>query len=184
VACEFSGKVRDAFAAQGHYAVSCDLIDSWQPKGYHIKDDVRRHLEWGWDMMVAFPPCTYLARSGSRFWWNTQEMESALDFVDCLMQAPIPRICIENPIGAISTYIKKPTQIIQPWQFGHGEVKRTCLWLKNLPKLKPTDIVDGRYPKSHNMSDNWYRAAVRSITYDGIADAMAAQWSSLPTSSA
>jgi hypothetical protein len=176
VACEFSGKVRDAFAAQGHYAVSCDLVASWQPKGYHIQDDVRRHLSWGWDMMVAFPPCTYLARSGSRFHWDSPEMEEALDFVDCLMQAPIPRIAIENPIGAISTYIKKPTQIVQPWQFGHGEVKRTCLWLKNLPKLKPTNIVDGRYARSHNMSDSWYRAAVRSITYDGIAQAMAAQW--------
>jgi len=167
--------VRDAFLAKGHDAISCDIIDSWAP-GPHIKDDVLNHLNESWDMMIAFPPCTYLARSGSRFWWNTQEMENALDFVDSLMQAPIARIAVENPIGAISTYIKKPTQIIQPWQFGHGEIKRTCLWLKGLPKLKPTNIVEGRHPRSHNMSDTWYRAAVRSITYDGIAQAMADQW--------
>jgi len=175
VACEFSGKVRDAFLAKGHDAWSCDIVDTWSP-GPHLKGDVVGYLSEGWDLMVAFPPCTYLALSGRKYWWDSQEMEEALDFVDLLMQAPIRSIAIENPIGAISTYIKKPTQIINPWQFGHGEVKRTCLWLKNLPKLRPTNIVEGRHPKSHNMSDTWYRAAVRSITYDGIAQAMANQW--------
>ena len=176
VACEFSGKVRDAFLAKGHDAVSCDLDDTWSP-GPHLKGDVLGYLSQGWDMMIAFPPCTYLALSGRKFWKERGlEQDEALDFVDSLMQAPIKQIAIENPIGAISTYIKKPTQIIQPWQFGHGEIKRTCLWLKNLPKLRPTNIVEGRHPRSHNMSDTWYRAAVRSITYDGIASAMAEQW--------
>jgi len=176
VACEFSGKVRDAFLAKGHDAISCDIQDSWSP-GPHIKDDVLHHLNDGWDMMVAFPPCTHLARSGSRFWWNTPEMEDALEFVDSLMQAHIPRIAIENPVGAISTYIRKPTQIIQPWEYGHGECKSTCLWLKQLPKLKPTNIVEGRSKRSqHNSPDRWYRSLLRSITYDGIALAMADQW--------
>lgn len=177
VACEVSGKVRNAFLAQGHTAVSCDLVDSWTP-GPHIKDDVLNHLKDGWDMMVAFPPCTYLARSGSRHWWNTEEMGEALDFVNILMQAPISKIAIENPIGAISTYIKKPTQIVQPWMFGHGECKATCLWLKNLPRLKPTNVVEGRIERIHNLSQSWYRPILASITYDGIAEAMAAQWGS------
>jgi hypothetical protein len=175
VACEFSGRVRDAFIAKGHDAVSCDLEKSWSP-GPHILGNVLDHLNDGWDLMIAHPPCTYLARSGSRWYWNSQEMEEALDFVDKLMRANIPKVCIENPIGAISTYIKRPTQIVQPWQFGHGETKATCLWLHKLPRLVPTDIVAGRRHKNHNLPDHPLRGAYRSITYKGIAQAMADQW--------
>lgn len=175
VACEFSGRVRDAFIAKGHNAVSCDIEDSWAP-GPHIKDDVLKHLNDGWDLMIAHPPCTYLARSGSRWYRNCPEMDEALEFVDTLMQARIPHIAIENPIGAISVYIRKPTQIVQPWQFGHGETKATCLWLRKLPKLVPTNVVEGRRPANHNHSDHPLRSAIRSLTYEGIARAMADQW--------
>lgn len=175
VACEFSGVVRDAFIAKGHDAVSCDLEKSWAP-GPHILGDVLEYLEDGWDMMVAHPPCTFLARSGSRWYYNSLGMEEALDFVQKLLDARIPRIAIENPIGAISTYIRKPTQIIQPWQFGHGETKATCLWLRKLPRLVPTNIVAGRKRKSHALPDHPLRDTYRSITYKGIAAAMADQW--------
>lgn len=176
VACEFSGTVRDAFLLKGHDAVSCDLIPSERP-GPHIQEDVMKHLNEGWDLMIAHPPCTHLAVSGARWFKNKQkEQAEALDFVKALMAANIPKIAIENPISIISTKIKKPDQIIQPWQFGHGETKATCLWLENLPKLQPTDIVSGRTPRVHRESPGPERSKNRSRTYSGIARAMATQW--------
>lgn len=177
VACESSGKVRDAFIAKGHHAVSCDLLPSEQP-GPHIQEDVMLHLEDGWDMMIAFPPCTHLAVSGARWFRNKQvEQEDAFHFFMRLLDTSILKICIENPIGMMSTWYRKPDQIIQPWMFGHGETKATCLWLRNLPKLVPTNIVEGREHKIHRMAPGPDRAKNRSRTYQGIADAMAQQWS-------
>ena len=177
IACEFSGIVREAFCMLGHNAWSCDLLESEIP-GQHIQDDVLQHIVEGWDMMIAHPPCTYLAVSGAR-WWKHRQAEQllALDLVRALMDAPISRIAIENPISIISTRIQKPTQIIQPWQFGHGEIKATCLWLYNLPRLRPTNIVEGRTPRVHYMSPGPERWRERSRTLSGIANAMAAQWS-------
>lgn len=177
VACEFSGIVRDAFRALGHDAWSCDLLPTERP-GPHYQEDVREVIaDMQWDLMIAHPPCTHLAVSGAR-WWKDKlfEQGEALDFVRFLMDAPIPRIAIENPVSKISTAIRKPDQIIQPWQFGHGETKATCLWLKGLPKLVPTDIVDGREARIHKMPPSADRWKERSRTYQGIADAMAAQW--------
>ncbi len=177
VACEYSGTVRDAFIARGHDAWSCDLLPTERP-GPHYQEDVREIIaDMQWDLMIAHPPCTHLAVSGAR-WWKDKlfEQGEALDFVRFLMDAPIPRIAIENPISKISTAIRKPDQIIQPWQFGHGETKATCLWLKGLPKLVPTDIVDGREARIHKMPPSKDRWKERSRTYQGIADAMAAQW--------
>lgn len=177
VACEFSGVVRDAFRAKGADAYSCDLLPSDRDNKYHIQDDVSNHLRAGWDLMIAHPPCTYLARSGAR-WWAGRSLEQAraLDFVSTLLTAPIPHIALENPIGRISTKVRKPDQIIQPWMFGHGETKATCLWLKNLPTLIPTNIVEGRKPYVHYMSPSEDRWKKRSVTYQGIAEAMADQW--------
>lgn len=176
VACEFSGIVRDAFIKAGHEAVSCDLLPSETP-GMHILGDVRDILDFGWDIMIAHPPCTYLAASGARWWSGRQwEQAEAIEFVRLLMNAPIERIAIENPIGKLSSVIRKPDQIIQPWMFGHGETKATCLWLKNLPKLCPTDIVDGRADRIHRMPPGPERWRERSRTYPGIAEAMADQW--------
>lgn len=176
VACEFSGVVRDAFIAAGHDAVSCDLLDTEQP-GPHYKGDVRDLLDNGFDLMIAHPPCTHLAVSGARWFKDKiQEQIAALDFVRVLMAAPIDLICIENPISIISSRIRKPDQIIQPWQFGHGETKSTCLWLRNLPLLQPSDIVDGREAKIHHMAPGPNRWKDRSRTYPGIALAMAQQW--------
>jgi len=176
VACEFSGIVRDAFIAAGHDAMSCDLLPSERP-GPHRQGDIRDFLEWGWDLMVAHPPCTHLAVSGARWFAEKRiEQEDALDFVRDLLEAPIPRIALENPVSVISSRIRKPDQIIQPWQFGHGEVKATCLWLKNLPRLVPTQIVDGRTPRVHHASPGPDRWRERSRTLPGIAAAMAAQW--------
>lgn len=176
VACEFSGRVRDAFAALGHTAVSCDLLPSETP-GDHYIGDVRDILSQHWDMMVAHPPCTYLASSGARWWGGRQqEQADAIAFFMDLVNAPIPRICIENPIGRMSVCYRKPDQIIQPWQFGHGETKATCLWLKGLSPLRPTDIVTGRYPAVHRMAPSVDRWRNRSRTYPGIAFAMAQQW--------
>lgn len=179
IACEFSGIVRDAFTRRGHDAVSCDLIPSETP-GNHYQGDVMDIINDGWDMMIAFPPCTYLASSGARWWKDRkQEQSDALEFVRRLLNAPIERIALENPIGRISTRIRRPDQIIQPWQYGHGETKATCLWLKNLPLLRPTFIVDGRLPRVH-WASGWMpaeeRRKYRSRTYPGIADAMAEQW--------
>jgi len=176
IACEFSGTVRDAFKERWHYAQSCDLLPSEKP-GEHYQGDVRDILSDGWDLMIAHPPCTHLAVSGARwFKFKQQEQQEALEFVMELMEAPIPKICIENPISIISTRIRKPDQIIQPWMFGHGETKATCLWLKNLPKLEPTNIVEGRDSRIHKMPPGPDRWKERSRTYPGIAQAMAAQW--------
>lgn len=176
VACEYSGRVRDAFLARGHVAMSCDILPTEAP-GPHIQGDVRDVLDQGWDLMVAFPPCTHLCVSGARhFKFKQAQQEDALAFVRLLMAAPIPRIAIENPISIISTRIGRPTQIIQPWQFGHGETKATCLWLKNLDPLEPTNIVEGREARIHQLPPSKDRAKLRSLTYQGIADAMAEQW--------
>lgn len=177
VACEFSGIVREAFRKRGHDAWSCDLLPSEIPSKFHIQNDVVEHIHDGWDLMIAHPPCTYLAVSGAR--WFKQRMElqyQALDFVKLLMSAPIDKICIENPISVISSKIRKPDQIIQPWMFGHGETKATCLWLKNLPLLKPTNIVKEREARIHNMPPSPTRGQDRSRTYPGIAEAMAVQY--------
>ena len=176
VACEYSGRVRDAFLALGHDALSCDLLPSDAP-GPHYKGDVRDVLGAGWDLMIAHPPCTHLAVSGAR-WFKDKKIEqaAALSFVRLLLAAPINRIALENPISVISSHIRKPDQIIQPWQFGHGETKATCLWLKGLPHLVPTNIVDGREAKVHRLPPSEDRWKIRSTTYKGIAEAMANQW--------
>ncbi len=176
IACEFSGIVRDAFIAKGHDAVSCDLLPTELP-GPHIQGDVLKVLDAGWDMLVVHPPCTHLAVSGAR-WFKGKEKEQgeALDFVQRLLDAPIERIALENPVSIISSKIRKPDQIIQPWMFGHGETKATCLWLKNLPILRPTDIVDGRKARVHMEPPSPDRWKNRSRTYTGIAKAMANQW--------
>lgn len=183
VACEFSGIVRDAFIARGHDAWSCDLLPSERP-GPHLQGDIREHLDDGgvngWDLMIAHPPCTHLAVSGARwFAEKRQEQEDALAFVRALLDAPIPRIALENPVSVISSHIRKPDQIIQPWMFGHGETKATCLWLKGLPPLVPTNIVDGRQPRVHHASPGPDRWKERSRTLPGIAAAMADQWGAL-----
>lgn len=176
VGCEFSGIVRDCFIARGHQAVSCDLLASETP-GPHIQGDILDHLDDGWDALIAFPPCTHLSSSGARWWRDKQHAQAlALLFVRLLMGANIPKIAIENPVGRISKAIRKPDQIIQPWQFGHGEVKTTCLWLKGLPLLQPTEYTEGRQQRcwrESNTKDRWKR---RSRTYLGIAAAMADQW--------
>ena len=181
VACEYSGRVRDAFIAQGHEAMSCDLLPT-DVQGPHYEGDVFDIINDGWDLMIAHPPCTHLAVSGARHFAAKQAsgvQQEALDFVRRLLDAPINKIALENPISIISSRIRKPNQIIQPWQFGHGETKATCLWLKNLPLLIPTDIVEGREARIHKMPPSADRWKKRSETYQGIADAMAQQWGSL-----
>lgn len=196
VACEYSATVRDAFRKLGHDAWSCDLLPCDGDPKWHYQCDVFDVINEGWDMMIAHPPCTYLTVSGnkwmkpefsSRFPTRIQDREDALLFVQKLLDADIPKIALENPIGVISSRIRKPDQIVQPWQFGHPEPKSTCLWLKNLPKLNHTNVVepefiigkrDGKkYSRIHYMSvskgDRW---KIRSKTYQGIADAMAEQW--------
>jgi hypothetical protein len=176
IACEYSGVVRDAFIRAGHEAMSCDLLPTDAP-GPHYQGDVFDIINDGWDLMVAHPPCTHLAVSGARWFKDKQvEQAQALDFVRQLLDSPIQRIALENPVSIISSRIRKPDQVIQPWQYGHGETKATCLWLKNLPKLQPTDIVEGREAKVHRMSPGPNRWKERSRTYQGIANAMAAQW--------
>lgn len=176
VACEYSGRVRDSFIALGHDVLSCDLLPSDSP-GPHYQGDVLDIINDGWDIMIAHPPCTHLACSGSRwFKFKEKEQKEALVFVKTLMNAPITRIAIENPVSIISTHLKKCDQVIEPWQFGHGETKKTCLWLKNLPKLKPTDIVLGRKAVIHSLPPSPDRWKLRSLTYPGIASAMADQW--------
>jgi hypothetical protein len=199
VACEFSGVVREAFAARGHEAWSCDLLPS-EREGNHIQDDVLLHLEEGWDLMIAHPPCTYLASSGLH--WNKRDpsreekTHEAMLFVFNLMgegfiSHGIPRIALENPIGRIGTAYRKADQTIQPFEFGHPEAKATCLWLKNLPKLKSTNLLlprngdwkrgwDNQTPSGQNkLGPSPTRAMKRSRTYQGIADAMADQWGKL-----
>jgi hypothetical protein len=191
IACEYSGTVRDAFAAKGHYALSCDLLPTDAPR-LHYQGDVFDIINDGWDMMIAHPPCTYLSVSGmhwtARGLRDPQLTEDALEFVTRLMAAPIARIAVENPISVISSRIRKPDQIINPWQFGHDASKRTCLWLKNLPLLTPTDIVEPRIVNGKkrwaNQTDSGQnrlppsedRWKIRSETYTGIAQAMANQW--------
>ncbi len=176
VGCEFSGIVREAFKEKGHMATSCDFEPTETP-GKHYQGNILDILNEKWDLMIAHPPCRYLAVSGARWFKDRQkEQKKALKFVQDLMKAPIDKICIENPISIISTRIRKPDQIIQPWQFGHGETKATCLWLKGLPILKPTKIVkgrEGRVWKEAPSKDRWKN---RSRTYKGIAKAMAQQW--------
>ena len=194
IACEFSGTVRDAFTKAGHNAISCDLLPSETP-GRHYQGDVRDLLNGGYDMMIAHPPCTYLAVSGLH--WNKRRpgraelTEEALRFVEELLSAPIPKIALENPVGCISSRIRKPDQIIQPYDFGHDASKRTCLWLRGLAPLRPTARVAGRMvggvERWSNQTDSGQnrlppsedRWALRSLTYPGIAQAMAEQWGSL-----
>lgn len=185
VACEFSGVVREAFRKRGHDAWSCDLLPAADGSDFHVPTDVLR--TWredpgpfgfrSFDLMIAHPPCTHLCVSGAR-WFKERRIDQAraIAFFMDLMEAPVPRIAVENPIGIMSTIYRKPDQIIQPWQFGHGETKATCLWLKGLPKLTPTNIVEGREARIHKMPPSKDRGLLRSITYQGIADAMAAQW--------
>ncbi|NIQ90990.1 MAG: DNA cytosine methyltransferase [Deltaproteobacteria bacterium] len=176
IACEFSGIVRDAFRLRGHDAWSCDLLPS-ESEGLHIQRDVLEILDRDWDLMIAHPPCTHLAVSGARWFKSKQkEQAEALEFVRALLGAPIKKIALENPISVLSTKIRKPDQIIQPWQFGHGETKATCLWLKNLPLLVPTKIVEGRENRIHRMPPSKDRWKNRSRFYPGIAEAMANQW--------
>lgn len=182
VACEFSGIVRQAFTDAGHYAMSCDLLDSELP-GEHYKGDVRDVLGWGWDLMIAHPPCTYLCNSGIA--WLTRKpgrwelMQEAALFFRELLHCDIPMIAVENPImhrHGLAIIGTKYSQIVQPYMFGHGESKATCLWLKNLTELKATDNVPGREQRLHKLSPGPDRWKLRSKTYPGIAKAMAAQW--------
>jgi len=177
VACEYSGRVRDAFANQGWEAWSCDLLPTERERDRHYQGPVEDILNQDWDLMIAHPPCTHLAVSGARWFKDKQvEQQEALNFVRMLLDAPIPKIALENPISIISSRIRKPDQIIQPWQFGHGETKATCLWLKGLPKLQSTNLVEGRLNTVHRMPPGPNRWKDRSRTYEGIALAMAAQW--------
>jgi hypothetical protein len=185
IACEFSGTVRDAFLARGHDAWSCDLLPS-ETKGPHIQGDVSKVIKKGWDLMIAHPPCTHLAVSGARYFKQKQKEQSeALAFVKLLLDAPIQKIALENPVSIISSRIRKPDQIIQPWMFGHPESKKTCLWLKNLPLLVETNRLD--LPESgvwenqtlsgqNKLGPSPDRWKIRSKTYTGIAQAMAQQW--------
>ena len=184
IACEFSGVVRDAFLKLGHDAMSCDLLPTDVP-GPHYQGDVRDVLDYPFDLAIFHPPCTHLAVSGARHFARkvaSGEQQAALDFVRMLLNADIPRICLENPVSIISTKIRKPDQIVQPWMFGHETTKTTCLWLKNLPLLQPTEIVGKgehkiykwkSYPMWHETTRSGH---IRSITFAGLAKAMAAQW--------
>ena len=178
IGCEYSGVVRRAFRDLGHDAWSCDLLPSEDDSAFHLQQDVLPILGDGWDLAIFHPPCTHLAVSGAR-WFKDKlaEQAQALEFVRELLAAPIKMIALENPVSIISSKIRKPDQVLQPWQFGHGETKATCLWLKNLPKLAPTNIVPGREARVHMMPPGQNRWKERSRTYAGIASAMAAQWS-------
>lgn len=181
VACEYSGRVREAFRRRGFDAWSCDLFEPAEDGSpFHYRADALAVAQSGhWALMIAHPPCTHLAVSGARHFKAKQAsgvQDEALDFVRRLMAAPIERIAVENPVSIISSRIRKPDQVIQPWQFGHGETKATCLWLKNLPRLEPTLVVDGREARVHRMPPSPTRWKERSRTYQGIAEAMAEQW--------
>ena len=179
VACEYSGRVRDAFLALGHDAMSCDLLDTEVP-GPHYQGDVRDVIDYPWDLMIAHPPCTHLSVSGARHFEAKRQdgrQQAAVSFFMMLArQRHIPRIAIENPVCIMSSLWRKPDQTIQPWQFGHGETKATCLWLKGLPTLTPTNIVEGREARVHRLPPGPDRWKERSRTFDGVAQAMAAQW--------
>ena len=180
VACEESQAVTKELRRLGHEAYSCDIQPcSGGHTEWHIQVDVLQLLKIKWDMVLAFPPCTHLAVSGARYFEQKRKdgrQQDAIDFFMKFANCECPRVAIENPVGIMSTYFRKPDQIIQPWQFGHGETKATCLWLKGLPKLVPTDIVDGREPRVHRMPPGQDRAKLRARTYPGIAHAMAVQW--------
>ena len=186
IACEYSGIVRDAFLTRGHDAISCDILPT-EREGPHIEGDVLDVLNENWDLMIAHPPCTHLAVSGARWFKNkVEEQKESLQFVKTLLDAPIPKIALENPVSVISTRIRKPDQIVQPYWFGHEATKTTCLWLKNLPLLEPTNMVgkgerhitkSGRsLPKWYNLPPSADRGKLRSLTFQGMADAMASQW--------
>lgn len=178
IACEYSGIVRNAFLALGHDAMSCDLLETETP-GPHYKGDVRDVLDYPWDMMIAHPPCTHLSVSGARHFEAKKldgRQQSAVSFFMMLAKVDIPKIAIENPVCIMSSLWRKPDQTIQPWQFGHGETKATCLWLKGLTPLIPTNIVEGREQRIHKMPPGENRWKERSRTFTGIADAMANQW--------
>jgi hypothetical protein len=175
VACERSGIVREAFRRRGHDAWSCDLEPA-DDGGPHIQGDVREILDDGWGLMVAHPPCTELARSGGKRFWSRQL--PALEFVRELMNAPIPRWCIENPIGAINTKLARPSQIVHPYQFGYPATKATCLWLKNLPLLEPTVVVEPVHSFTDNITGH-NRQRNRSVSFEGMASAMAGQWAGI-----
>lgn len=182
VACEYSGAVRDAFRDRGHDAISCDLLPTDVP-GPHYQGDMFDLELSEFDLLIAFPPCTDLASSGARWWPEKQRdgrQDAALAFVRRIMAAPVPRIAIENPVGKISSAIRKPDQIVQPWEHGHGETKATCLWLKGLPTITPTDIVEGREQRIWKLPPSADRWKLRSMTYPGIARAMADQWGAIP----
>lgn len=182
VACEFSGRVRQAFRDRGHDAWSCDLLPA-EDGGHHFQGDcLEVATNQHWDLLIAHPPCTHLAVSGARHFAEKRadgRQQEAIDFFMKLAELPIKRIAIENPVCIMSSVWRKPDQIIQPWMFGHGETKATCLWLKNLPLLVATDVVEGREAKVHRMPPSPDRWKERSRTYQGIADAMAAQWGDL-----
>jgi len=182
VACEYSGRVRDAFAAYGHYVVSCDLLPCEGREDLeHYQGDIRDILYDSWDCVLSFPPCTHLASSGARWFKEKQvdgRQQEGIDFFKLFTELDhVPYTAIENPVGIMSTHYRKPDQIIQPWMFGHPETKATCLWLKGLPLLVPTNIVEGREPRIWKLPPSEERAKLRSLTYQGIADAMAQQWS-------
>ena len=178
VACEFSGIVRDAFAARGHDAMSCDLLPTERP-GPHYQGDVRDVLHGCWDLLIGHPPCTDLAVSGARH-FEAKRLDGrqarGISFFMELIRAPIPRIAVENPVCIMSSLHREPDQIIQPWMFGHGETKATCLWLKNLPRLVATNEVEGRDDRIHKLPPSPDRWKLRSETYQGVAEAMADQW--------
>lgn len=190
IACEYSGRVREAFRALGHEAFSCDLLPSEDKSRFHIKGDALEIADMGWlikgeywlkpwDLMVAHPPCTHLSVSGARHFAAKRidgRQQAAVKFFLDLARLPIPRIAIENPVCIMSSLWREPDQVIQPWQYGHGETKATCLWLKGLPHLVPTNIVPGREQRIHLMSPGPNRWKERSRTFEGIASAMAAQW--------
>jgi hypothetical protein len=183
VGCEFSGRVRDAFLALGHDAMSCDLLPTDSP-GPHYQGEIRDVLDYPWDLAIFHPPCTHLSVSGARHFEAKRmdgRQQAAVSFFMMLSKAGIPRIAIENPVCIMSSLYRKPDQVIQPWMFGHGETKATCLWLKGLPLLSPTNVVDGRDARIHKMPPSDDRGKLRSETYQGIADAMAAQWSIVKT---
>jgi site-specific DNA-cytosine methylase len=183
VACEESGIVTDAFLRHGHDVVSCDLLPtSGKHPDRHIQGDVLPLLDEVWDMIIAFPPCTHLAASGARWFPEKRadgRQQRAVEFFLRFVDAPCEMVAIENPIGIMSTVYRKPDQIIQPWQFGHGEQKSTCLWLRGLPKLKPTRIMSGREHRIWRLPPSENRSRLRSRTFPGIADAMAEQWGCL-----
>lgn len=177
VACEFSGELRRRLRLLGHNAWSCDLEPAQDDSPFHLQVDLMRVLDRNWDAIIAFPPCTHLCISGARWWASRQKLQKqAIEFVKRIWNTDCPRICIENPIGILGKVLGPKYQVIQPWMHGHGETKATCLWLKGLPFLKPTNIVEKREPKILNMSRTRNRSKNRSRTYPGIAEAMALQW--------